>query len=150
MNEKIPCPICIEEYYLYNIVTCPSCNFSCCKTCMKTYIFNSENDNVICMNRECNKRFLKTTLFQLLPTNWLNKAFKKYQHEIRFKKQQTLFPEVMGQVEYEVKSAKLKKIYKDIDSEMKQKIAAIHLEYKPKLTDAADAMYAHRYNSSVI
>jgi hypothetical protein len=95
------------------------------------------------MNRECNKRFLKTTLFQLLPVNWLNKEFKKYQHEIRFKKQQTLFPEVMGQVEYEVKSAKLKKIYKDIDSEMKQKIAAIHLEYKPKLTDAADAMYAH-------
>ena len=142
MNEKIPCPICIEEYYLYNIVTCPSCNFSSCKTCMKTYIFNSENDNVICMNRECNKRFLKTTLFQLLPVNWLNKEFKKYQHEIRFKKQQTLFPEVMAQVEHEVKSTKLRKHYKDIDSQMKEKIAAIHLEYKSKLTNAAHAMSA--------
>jgi hypothetical protein len=77
MTEKISCPICVESYYLYNIVTCPSCNFSCCKTCMKTYILNSENDSVICMNRECNKRFLKTTLFQLLPINWLNKEFKE-------------------------------------------------------------------------
>jgi hypothetical protein len=143
MTEKIPCPICIEEYYLHNIVTCPSCNFSCCKTCMKTYIFKCENDNVICMNRECNKRFLKTTLFELLPVNWLNKEFKKYQHEIRFKKQQTLFSDVMGQVEYEVKSTKLRKHYKDIESEMKEKIAGINLEYKLKLTNATDAIYAH-------
>jgi len=143
MTQKIPCPICIEEYYLYNIVTCPSCDYSCCKICMKTYILNSENDNVICINRECNKTFLKTTLFELLPVNWLNDTFKKYQHEIRFKKQQTLFSEVMGQVEYEVKSIKLRKYYKDIESEMKEKIATIHLEYKLKLTNATDAIYAH-------
>ena len=67
MSKSKECNVCAEKYNLVlrKEIKCVSCNFECCRTCIETYLKNSNEDNH-CMNCKhlWDDEFMKKSLTQ--------------------------------------------------------------------------------------
>eukprot|EP00960_Hanusia_phi_P053638 762415-Hanusia_phi.AAC.2 len=127
------CPICINEF-TNSKITCPSCQYSACKECYKTYILNSGKEFVYCMN--CNIRFNRSTMLNMFGKHFLTKTLLDYQKDVRFKIQQSHFPEVLPIVEHELNIKKLQKKRQEVNLQIKQ----LKAPFLKKIKDLEDEM----------
>ena len=53
IQDSDECPICINKYtgHLRKSITCPKCDYKCCKSCVQTFL-SGLSDDPYCMN--CN------------------------------------------------------------------------------------------------
>ncbi len=91
-EEYEECPICIERLNVINKFVCPSCFYTICKSCAKTYILGSIQDPT-CMN--CKKAFTNQFIYELLSSAFFNKEYKKHREEVLYQREKSLLPATM-------------------------------------------------------
>lgn len=88
----VECGVC----YMYDLlVTCPVCDWKCCKTCLETYIFGSGTLGK-CM--KCDYGLSPSFLVQVYGKKWVvSKASKYYQHrtDLLMERERAKLPECM-------------------------------------------------------
>ena len=118
MNE---CQICCEKYNnsLRKCVTCPNseCNYSACKTCVRTYIMNSTSDPH-CMN--CRKPWQQDFIILNLNRNFYNDTYKPQRRKILFEREQSKIPDTMNDVGLYLQAKEKEKDKIVIDREIRQ------------------------------
>lgn len=101
------CDICCEKYNKSSraSITCISCNYLSCKTCVMTYLLGSDNDPH-CMNCKIgwNQEFISSNT----PKNFYNGKLRDHLSKIFLDKEKALLPETQPILEKENKLAKLK------------------------------------------
>jgi hypothetical protein len=110
------CTICCEPYKGHNKkVVCIHCQFACCRSCIKTYVFESVND-AKCMN--CSKEWNREFLIDSFSYTFVNKDYKKHRENILFDRQKSMMEEtqaiVLQRQEYKKYDAMIKKIHEEI------------------------------------
>ncbi len=77
MSTKIDCNICCESFTPKQIVTCCSCQFQSCKTCVKTQIEHTKE--AACMN--CKITFTKKFLTDSIGVTYVKTTWKKIEED---------------------------------------------------------------------
>ena len=122
----IECPICAQNMNksTRSCVECPSCEYKCCKECIKTYVIGSNSDP-ICMN--CSKPFSKTFLYEVMPRKWMTREYKQHRANVLFEREKVMIPDTMKWVEAECKARK--------NQEEINKLNSILKEYSKKMKE---------------
>lgn len=142
-HEVVSCNICIDTFNksTRSIVECPKCTFTCCKTCVKTYLLGINNP--ICMN--CKKEWDRKILFSSLGNTFLTGQYKIYREGLLFDLEKSMLPEAQLELERRdlrkktLENLKLLKI--NIDSlnlkrcQLKHKIFNISAKKPPSYID---------------
>ncbi len=113
------CSVCCEKYNLQlkTKVTCPNyeCNFSCCKSCIRTYIMNSTSDPH-CMS--CRKPWDQDFIILNLNRNFYEETYKPHRKEILFQREQSKIPDTMNDVSLYLQAREKEKEIKKMAEEM--------------------------------
>ena len=126
------CPICADNYNQSTLVkvTCenPTCNFECCKTCIRTYVTSTTKDPH-CM--ECKRQYTPEFLARNLNQTWLKKQYKQHRMQLLFEREIAQIPETMPRVEQYSKLQSL--IEKDKEyiskiAELRQQLSQLQIE----------------------
>lgn len=86
------CVICCKNVIMSSQVTCSYCNFSCCRSCIKTYLLESKNINPHCMNPECGKNWTHEFLAENTNLNFHNKEYREHCSRIIMEMERSLLP----------------------------------------------------------
>lgn len=97
-SDSNTCNICCEDYNISSRarVECPSCEFSVCRTCVRTYLL-SNNDDPHCM--KCKNGWDRDTLIKATLSSFVNKTYKDHQKKVMFETEKSRLPETMPAVE---------------------------------------------------
>lgn len=123
-SNKSECLICIESVCTFNITECPICNFECCKGCMKKFVLNNQNDNIVCMN--CKGIINRDISIDLLGKSFITGKFNQHQKNVRIDKQMALLPETQYLAENVKKVEKINVIISKYNEEVKKIYDKIH------------------------
>lgn len=91
------CQVCVSASH--TIKPCPFCDFKCCKSCLKRYLLEIQEDPK-CMN--CGKAYNREILLSLLPKTWLNKELKEHRESCLFEREVAMLPSTQPHVKREV------------------------------------------------
>jgi len=104
MSKQKDCSICCEKYNLSTRkpVICPfgDCNFSCCKTCVRTYVLGTTADTS-CMN--CKKPWELNFIVSNLNRSFCDKEYKNHRKELLVEREISKLPETMHLAERQKK-----------------------------------------------
>lgn len=78
--------------------TCPMCEHTCCKKCVKRFLLDLFDDPQ-CMN--CRRRFTHEHLVLMLPRCFVNAELKQHREAVLLDRQKALLPATQGEVEHE-------------------------------------------------
>lgn len=120
------CNICVEEFNKSTRARvecpCPSCEFECCRTCVRAYLLTTV-ELPHCM--KCRTRWERDTLMKATLRTYVNGAYKKHRATILFDVEKSRLPEAMGAVQNYLKvpeltqeKAALKKRFQELRSEL--------------------------------
>ena len=94
------CFTCCENYNnsTKNKITCyfDDCNYSSCKTCVRTYLLNSTNEPH-CMN--CKKQWNDNFTLKSLNRSFIDNDYKKHRKELLLEREISKLPETMNDAE---------------------------------------------------
>ena len=126
-DTKYTCSVCYEKYNksTHKMFECPSCEFDCCRECIKTYLLNS-NDAPHCM--KCKNGWTRDILIDATLKSFVNNEYKNHTKNILFDAEKSRLPETMSEVDNHLKCKKLKcKISdnKDIIKKKKEELAQL-------------------------
>lgn len=96
----VECPICINRIAPTRRVTCPFCEYTCCRTCAETYITGSLDDPS-CMNPDCRRRFDHEVLLNIFPATFVNTTLKRHRENVLFDRERSMLAATMPYVEAE-------------------------------------------------
>lgn len=101
------CNICIENFNksTHQIIKC-MCEYSCCKTCAKTYLLNLDTDPN-CMN--CQVKWTREFLHENFDKTFINKQYKQHREQLLYERELGTLQATQPLVEQEINSDKIKK-----------------------------------------
>ena len=137
MNE---CAVCCETYNksLHKEVICPfgDCNYSCCKTCVRTYLLDT-TALPHCMN--CKKSLEDKFLVDNLNRSFCDKEYKEHRRTLLMERELSKLPETMVVAErYKRAAVELKKA-EDMNAEITKQteiIKQLKIEQQVIMTNA--------------
>lgn len=104
MSKQTECEICCEKYNLSTRkqVKCEytDCNFSSCKTCIRTYLLGTTADPS-CMN--CKKPWAEKFLVENLNRTFCDKEYKSHRKNLLLEREISKLPETMNAAEKQKK-----------------------------------------------
>ena len=116
------CAVCVGTLTPSVTVSCPSCDFTACKSCVKRYLLGS-SDDAHCMS--CRRIWSPSVLTQLLPKSFLCGEWKQHRENVLLDREISMLPETQPYVEQEVKrrenEALLHKMHEE-RAELKRKL----------------------------
>lgn len=134
------CSICIEEYNKSNRkkIAC-ICEFECCKSCIQTYILNS-NIDPHCMS--CKVQWEYKTIVNNLGLTFINNEYKTYKQNLLFERERGLLQATQPYIEHEIK-------IKNLEDQLKEKQAIIDELIKEK-NDIKTKIYQLKNNKKPV
>ena len=108
------CDICIENFNRSTRVAieCPRCSFVCCKTCVKTYITDS-NHYLECMS--CRASLERCELSRMMGSQFMKTVYRDVRQEILYEQERGFFPGTQSVIETELEVEKLRNEIKGLD-----------------------------------
>jgi len=136
MSKNI-CNICAEQYNKTKRfpVKC-NCEFECCRTCIKTYILD-KNEEPSCMS--CNEVWDRKFMSDNFERTFMNKTFKIHRENILIEREISMLQATQPYVEREINIEKIKK-----------EIYNIKIEHENKMKDLYDTLYYYQDNVNSI
>lgn len=131
------CSICYEDYNnkVNKECKCPFCPFSCCRECVKTYIFGNLNEPH-CMN--CKNELSVDVLSTFFTKTFMNKDYKENRKNILFEREKSLFAETLRTLGVETskkelmeKKKEMKRKYMEAIRDIERELSKLETE-KPK------------------
>ena len=113
------CDVCCEKYNKQTHVkfTCPSCNFDCCRECIRKYHMNI-NEDPHCM--KCKNRWSRDILIDATLKSFVDNKYKKHVKQNLLEQQKSKLPEIMPEVENHLECKKLKTDMVEIKKKQKE------------------------------
>ena len=98
-STAIECPVCIEEYTekTRKQVTCSSCSYNCCTSCVKTYLL-STSDDPHCMN--CRHAWGRDYLYDILSKSFVNNTLRTHRKILLLDREKAQIPNTQAYVDY--------------------------------------------------
>ena len=90
------CPICCEEKYQKNIVSCPYCTHKACRNCNERYLLESIS-NPHCMN--CRNRWTYNILLSLFTKIFVNKTYREQRGAYLLDRAKSQLPIIMPYID---------------------------------------------------
>ena len=86
------CSVCVEKYNISTrkCISCPSCEYCACSTCVRTYILGLTTEHAECMN--CKLTWNRKFLYDHLPKSFINKQFKEHVETVLLEREKSLIP----------------------------------------------------------
>ena len=121
------CSICYENYNnkINKECKCPFCPFTCCRECIKTYIFGTLNEPH-CMN--CKNEFSNDTLYMFFTKTFMNTEYKNNRKNILYEREKSLFAETLRILGIETKKKELLDKKKELYKQYLESVKDIDLE----------------------
>jgi len=93
------CPVCVEVYTgkVRQQVTCVSCSYECCTSCVKTYLL-STSDDPHCMN--CRRAWDRDYLYDILTKSFVNTTLRKHRKGLLLEREKAQIPNTQAYVDY--------------------------------------------------
>ena len=120
-KKVIPtCQICADSFNKSTrlAVTCPYCQYECCRTCMETYILNETV--VKCMNPECAKEWTRKHIRATFTLVFINGPLCEHKEKILFDKERALLPATQPIIESRIEARKIQVEIDGLTNEMNQ------------------------------
>ena len=115
---EAPCSICIEDFNNSTrariTCPCPSCEFTCCRTCIRTYLLTT-TELPHCM--KCKARWERDMLTKATLTSYVNGDYKKHRKNILFDLEKSRLPETMPAVQNYLKVRELTEEVNTLDTQ---------------------------------
>ena len=111
---KGECQICYDKNL---IIPCKVCEKEACKTCIRRYLLDSDNDTPRCMYCSC--VYNRSTLIDMLGKTFVTGEYTKHINKIVVKNQNLLLPTFQAQVTRMLEKNRLKKELDDLNQQMK-------------------------------
>lgn len=92
MSTKISCPICANDRYNNQFVSCPSCESEVCHDCIVKFVKNQSGD-IACMS--CRHPWNRLFIFRSLPPSLVHSTIKEQRQDVLFEREKALLPATM-------------------------------------------------------
>ncbi len=116
--DYLECSICCEKCTKKDIFDCPSCKFENCKTCLKTYLIETTQEQH-CMN--CKNVIPYEKFMEVTDKTWRLGTFKKHREKVLWDKEISRLPEAMVEIKKRSEIHKLNKELKELEDEYQRK-----------------------------
>lgn len=103
--SRVECSICVRKVAATNIVGCPACDHTSCKSCMETYILGIDEEPK-CMS--CNVKWTDEYKEQISTKFFNGRTYKAHRCNILFNREVALMAETQPYVEQEIKRYEVK------------------------------------------
>jgi len=96
-DSESECPVCTSPFTKVkrSPIVCPSCDASCCKECIQTYLLGIADD-AHCMN--CKQGYTYEWLCDNLSKAFINGKWKTSREEILYTREQAMLPSTQAEV----------------------------------------------------
>jgi hypothetical protein len=94
-TQRLDCVICTEKYTPNASATCVYCQYTTCRTCVRTYVLNENIPQ--CMN--CKKPWTREHQNAILKPIFVNGELKKHLEQVLFDRERSQFPATMSVIE---------------------------------------------------
>ena len=138
---KMPeCCICCDDVSNKAIVTCPFCDFECCKTCIQKYSIET-TDDLHCMN--CHGHFDRSTQRKLFTKVFIDKTYKKRREELLLQREYALLPSTQPAIAIERRK---REIQKEIDHWRAEHIKKVNemSRITRRINNLSELLYSNR------
>lgn len=98
---KRDCPICAENKYVYNWITCCKCNFSTCINCVEKYLLSVPEISPKCMS--CKTDWSFEFICRVTDKKFHTKEYRDYRAGIAFERERSLLPETQPYIVEELR-----------------------------------------------
>ncbi len=116
--DYLECSICCEKCMKKDMFDCPSCKFENCKTCLKTYLLETTQEQH-CMN--CKNVIPYEKFMEVTDKTWRLGTFKKHREKVLWDKEISRLPEAMVEIKKRSEIHKLNKELKELEEEYERK-----------------------------
>ena len=147
MAKQSDCSICCDTFNksTRKEVICPfaDCNYSCCKTCIRTYLLSTVLDPH-CMN--CKKPWEQKFIVENLNRTFCEKEYKSHRKDLLVDREISKLPETMHLAEREKKITVEKekaKVFREKYLKLQKEVAILKQEY----SKCNNNIYIIRYNA---
>ena len=137
-NVKQSCQICAFERVKKTMVTCPKCNFICCKGCVKKFLLESTSQIPTCMN--CKVGWDLDFISDNTDQSFHNDEYRVHRAKIILSLEKSLLPATQEDVNKEMKRREIDNIKKEARKDIK-KIGVLISEINVKKSE-----YFDKYN----
>ena len=131
------CNVCFDKISNTSSVTCPFCDFICCKTCIQRYSLESTED-LNCMN--CHRYFDKSTQRKLFTKVFIDKTYKKRREELLFQREHALLPSTQPAITLERTKRVMSKEIENLRNEHQKRLREI-ARINKRISDLTFAIY---------
>jgi hypothetical protein len=117
MSSNTECPVCVETYTgkVRQQVTCISCSYECCASCVKTYLL-STSDDPHCMN--CRRVWDRDYLYDILSKSFVNTTLKRHRKDLLLEREKAQIPNTQTYVDYLTAKKEKEEQMKDIKEQI--------------------------------
>lgn len=118
-STNTQCPVCIETYTgkVRQQVTCSTCSYECCTTCIKTYLL-STSDDPHCMN--CRRAWDRDYLYGILTKSFVNNTLRKHSKGLLLEREKAQIPNTQSYVDYLTQKEEKEQQMRDIKVQIQQ------------------------------
>lgn len=127
LTMKVECSVCCEEKK--TMLTCASCKYDVCKTCIKTYLLGS-TDEPHCMN--CRIGWDRDIQYEKLGKSFINGEYRKHRKNILFNSEVAQLPATQYYVDACIEEEENAKNRKKVGVTYTENICLLH-----KLSDSS-------------
>ena len=113
------CPVCIDVYTgkTRQQVTCSSCSYECCTSCVKTYLL-STSDDPHCMN--CRRAWDRDYLYDVLSKSFVNTTLRKHRKGLLLEREKAQIPNTQAYVDYLTEKKEKEQQMRDIKAHINE------------------------------
>ena len=103
------CNICCDKYTAVarKKITCPYCNFECCKSCVEQFLLNTATTEPRCMNNDCKMMWSMDFLSTHFNQRFYNTTYRNHTRDVFFDLEKAKLPSTQPYVEFELQTRRL-------------------------------------------
>lgn len=136
--KYMDCPICTQKRNPVSWVACPKCQFSCCRTCVKTFLLEQPDITPKCMS--CKTGWDFEFVANNTDHSFHNKQYRDYRAKILVERERSLLPATQVDATIVKREKEYDVIIQDYNEELKtlkNKVAEITKKIKDTKVDKA-------------
>ena len=94
-EEIQECSICCDDCTESTIVTCNTCENTCCRNCFQRYILEKPDLSPVCMHDKCGKKLTIQNIIIATDKKWFETIYKPYRSDLLMKIETTKIKETL-------------------------------------------------------
>ena len=95
IEKTYMCPVCMDDCFESNKVTCIKCENECCKTCFQRFILENSELSPKCMHDTCEKKITIQNIIMSVDKLWFDTIYKSYRSDLLMKIEELKLNETM-------------------------------------------------------